>query len=123
MSEVLDQIEARYYAIDVAAAPGKSDGEFLDALSDCTGDVPRLLAAVRAVERLHQRFTIPVITGECAKEECDHEDDCPTIPYDTCQECYRLLEDAYPYFAESGVEAVAYPCPTVLSLTEALEGE
>ena len=51
MSEVLDQIEARYYAIDVAAAPGKSDGGFLDALSDCTGDVPRLLAAVRAVEQ------------------------------------------------------------------------
>ena len=51
MSEVLDQIEARYYAIDVAAAPGKSDGGFLGALSDCTGAVPRLLAAVRAVEQ------------------------------------------------------------------------
>ena len=123
MSKLLDQIEARHAEISKHAGLGKSQRRMLDAMFESVKDVPRLLAAVRAVERLHQRFTIPVITGECAKEECDHEGDCPTIPYDTCQECYRLLEDAYPYFAESGVEAVAYPCPTVLSLTEALEGK
>ena len=96
------------------------DAEFI---AHAREDLPRLLAAVRAVEALHCRETVQAITGDCATEECDHEDECPTIPVDVCAECYRVSEEADAYFHERNIAPAAYPCPTIRAITEALEGE
>ena len=50
MSELLDQIEARHAEISKHAGLGKSQRRMLDAMFESVKDVPRLLAAVRAVE-------------------------------------------------------------------------
>lgn len=51
MSDYLDQIEARYRAIRRSVGLGRSLYRGLDAAMASARDVPRLLAAVRAVEQ------------------------------------------------------------------------
>ena len=52
MSDYLDQIEARHAEISKHAGLGKSQRRMLDAMFEPVKDVPRLLAAVRAVEAI-----------------------------------------------------------------------
>lgn len=70
------------------------------------------------VKALHEPREEQVFAGDCAIEACDHEDDCPTVPFAVCAECWRIADEADHYFSERGVEHVAYPCPTI----QAIEG-
>lgn len=79
----------------------------------CDRDVETLAAQVERVRTLHRPRTEQVLAGDCAKEECDHEDECPTTPFVVCSECYRIGEEGDAYFAERSVSHVAWPCPTV----------
>ena len=76
--------------------------------------------AERAVRELHTPRDEQVITGDCATEECDHEDRCPTVPHPVCTECSRIAEEGTPYYAENGIEFVSYPCRTIRTLDAAL---
>ena len=69
-----------------------------------------------AVLRLHSPSEVQVVTGDCAAEECDHEDRCPTVTAYMCAECARIAEHVSPYaLEEGGYGLVAYPCPTVIA--------
>ena len=78
-----------------------------------------LAARIERVRALHRPTTVEATQGECAAEECAHEDDCPTVPVGVCAECYRIGEDAYPWASEGYVlQHVEYPCPTIRALDE-----
>ena len=78
-----------------------------------------LAAQIGRVRALHRPTTVEATQGECAAEECAHEDDCPTVPVGVCAECYRIGEDAYPWASEGYVlQHVEYPCPTIRALDE-----
>ena len=78
-------------------------------------------ARIKAVRDLHSPSDEQVIMGDCAAEECDHQEieDCPTEPFTVCAECYRAAIELNPYYGEQGVDDVAWPCPTI----RALDGE
>ena len=104
----------------------EEDRQFIAHAKD---DVPELVeavrrrdAALRAVLGLHKPVEVPVISGACAAEECDHEDACPTHPLSVCGGCMERAEEVYPYATENG-EAMArlvYPCDDVRAVTAAL---
>ena len=73
-------------------------------------------ARASAMRELHAPRDEQVIDGDCAAEECDHEDGCPTRSFTVCTECYRMVEESNRYFGEDGVSSVAYPCPTIRAL-------
>ena len=75
-----------------------------------------VVARCDRVRELHKRRTEQVITGYCAAGECEHWDECPTVPFDVCVECYRVAEEADPDFWEYSLDAVAYPCPTIKAI-------
>lgn len=75
-----------------------------------------LRAKVERVEALHASRTIQVTFGECATEECDHEDECPTAPFQQCIECDRIADGANAYYGEGHVGLTAWPCPTLRAL-------
>ena len=68
--------------------------------------------AVAPVLALHKPRDEQAISGDCAAEECEHEDECPTIAFAVCAECYRVAEESDPYFGERGLSSVEHPCPT-----------
>lgn len=80
-------------------------------------------AAVEGVLGLHKPKVEQVITGDCASEECDHEEsiDCPLSPFTYCACCYALADQVDSYFTEGGINLVAWPCKTVKAVTSALE--
>lgn len=75
--------------------------------------------AERAVRELHAPREDQVLTGDCSIEACDHEDECPTVPFLVCTECWRVADESDTYFGERGVGHVAYPCPTIKALDTA----
>lgn len=75
-----------------------------------------VVACCNRVRELHKRRTEQVITGDCAAGECEHWDECPTVQFDVCVECYRVAEESDPYFWEYSLRAVAYPCPTIKAI-------
>lgn len=76
-----------------------------------------LAEQVGRVRELHRPTTVEATQGECAAEECAHEDDCPTVPVGVCAECYRIGEDVYPWaYEDGGLQHVEYPCPTIRAL-------
>ena len=77
----------------------------------------------RAVRELHTPREDQVITGDCSIEACDHEDECPTVPFLVCTECWRVADESDTYFGERGVGHVAYPCPTIQALDAARRDE
>ena len=88
-------------------------------LADTTTERDALAAQIGRVRALHRPTTVEATQGECAAEECAHEDACPTVPVGVCAECYRIGEDAYPWAYEGGgLQHVEYPCPTVRALDE-----
>ena len=81
--------------------------------------VPKALSAFDAVLARHHKTTIQVLTGDCAIENCEHEDECPTVDFDICQGCYDRELEFDSYYGEQGVGGVAYPCPDVVAIENA----
>ena len=81
-------------------------------------DIPKLLAALEAVEALHRK--VPVYVTEAG--DCKHGADCESVEFEglsmcpddtegyTCDHCAELNPDEYP----------EYPCSTIRAITEAL---
>ena len=83
-------------------------------------------AAVSAIERLrkrHCKIEASAVTGDCATEECEHEEECPTEIFEVCAACWNLCEEPDPYFGERGIGMVLWPCPTIAALDGAPEPE
>ena len=94
-----------------------ADSQFIAAANPAA--VLDLLDRIKAVEALHRPRIEDALTGDCAAEECDHEDECPTAEFMVCAECWRMSEEADAYFMERSLAPVLYPCPTA----QALRGE
>ncbi len=92
-------------------------------ISSARESVPRMIAALEAVTALHKKRDADAVTGDCATEECDHEDECPTQTFETCAACWDLCEESDPYFGERGIAPVLWPCPTIRALETALGGQ
>lgn len=90
--------------------------ELLGALAAAEHRATRAEARIQAVRELHTPREEQVITGDCFSEECDHEDECPTVPFLVYVECWRVADEADTYFSERGVGPVAHPCPTIRAL-------
>lgn len=71
---------------------------------------------VQQVRDLHGMREEFMVGGDCATEDCEHEHGCPTRPVTVCDECWRIAEEATPYFAENDVSNVFYPCATIRAL-------
>ena len=71
-------------------------------------------AAIERVRELHTPMDVDVLQSDCAAEDCEHEDECPTIERTVCKACYILGEsiDIYCY-ERGGIEYVYCPCPTI----------
>ena len=111
-----------YVCPEVATLTDETDADFIAAARTA---VPALLdaleqaeARIQAVRDLHSPSDEQVIMGDCAAEECDHQEieDCPTEPFTVCAECYRAAIELNPYYGEQGVDDVAWPCPTIRAL-------
>ena len=76
------------------------------------------LAAVRAVLKIHKPEMVETIPVECIDGACEHSeagDECPENHTETCQDCYALASQ---WNEEAPV--MAYPCPTVKAIANAL---
>lgn len=83
-------------------------------------------AALAAIERLnarHRKVEASAVTGDCAIEECEHEDECPTEVFEVCAACWNLCESADQYFGERGIAPVLWPCEIATALDGAPEPE
>lgn len=99
--------------------------EYKAAVAASASDVPALVDEVRrrmATEQraraLHHRDVAVVITGDCAAEDCNHEElgDCDTIEFAYCAGCAALAEQVDCHFSERDFRPVAWPCPTIVAL-------
>lgn len=86
------------------------------ALLDAADERDRLAAAIERVRELHVPYTTGVLTGDCAAEACDHEDNCPTQKFEYCAGCHEIAEAADCYYMERDARLTAYPCPTIRAL-------
>ena len=76
----------------------------------------QMAAAVERVRALHVPYTTGVLTGDCAAEACDHEDECPTQKFEYCAGCHEIAEGADAYYMERNARLTAYPCATIRAL-------
>lgn len=70
------------------------------------------------VLRLHHRVEQQaVVAGPCVREECGHEDGCPTEPVGVCAQCWDIIETGYDYAFEfeQAWKPVMWPCGTALA--------
>lgn len=81
-------------------------------------EADRLVARLEAVRELHKPTIEGAITGDCATDECDHEDECPLEPIEVCAECHRLAEEVDAYYGEETIEPTTWPCPTIQAIGE-----
>lgn len=93
-------------------------------------DMPRLIAALRAVSAEHAPESLDLLHPDCAEGACDHDpddpenpSDCPVVKTTVCAGCLDLAQRAWRFYGEEGVEAVEYPCPTIKAIAKALEVE
>ena len=95
-----------------------ADAEFI---AHSRTDLPALLAAVEAVRALHQ--PMPIYDDECADTDCDRDHveltmgeywHTDSVAGQSCRECAG--EDFMPELRD-------WPCPTITTLTAALEAE
>ncbi len=105
------------------AAP--ANAEFI---AQARTDVPRLLATVEAVLKLHRKAPLYAHEDCCTNTDEEHREEhhlaidgeywCEAMIEDwTCAECRNIQE------AGSPAETPEWPCDTVRALTEALEGD
>ena len=75
----------------------------------------RLAERVRAVRKLHHEVDVPALGPDCSAGECDHENDCPSVPTPVCDHCHAIGESASPYPFEDapGLTEVLWPCKTI----------
>ena len=59
-------------------------------------------AAIERVRELHTPMDVDVLQSDCAAEDCEHEDECPTIERTVCKACYILGESIDIYCYERG---------------------
>lgn len=82
--------------------------------------VPTIIEALRAVLELHKPIDIKVVDDPlCIMEECDHYEECQCPETGTltiCAGCDDMCESAYPYYSETNIHVVVYPCPTAIAL-------
>ena len=76
------------------------------------------LSRIARVEAIHAPRSIQVVTGDCALGECEHTDECPTVPFEQCVACDELAETVNTYYVEALGFVTAWPCPTVRALAE-----
>lgn len=87
-----------------------------EARDNARAEVERLTALIDAVRKLHREVEMEVLGPDCADETCDHEE-CPTVAFKACAHCYEIGEAAHwDAFEDRGLEAVAWPCPTIRAL-------
>lgn len=122
MAEKLEQVKRERDAAQLVMNT-HSCGENVEAAYRRTVEAERerdeARAEVERVRELHAKKEVEAVTGECADDTCEHEDNCPTHPFEVCIACWNLCEESYPYFGELGISQVLYPCPTI----QAFEGE
>ena len=93
------------------------DAEFIAAARTF---VPKALSAFDAVLALHPMETMQVLDREdCARDECGHAGECPTVSFDICRGCFDRAMEIYMYYAGGDISGVAYPCPDVVAIEKA----
>ena len=99
----------------------------LDLIRDFTPtrlEVRQMEQALRAVLDLHKPTMMDFIVGDCAAEDCEHDDpdDCSTVPSKVCGGCVDQAEHVTPYAMESVsvVQSVIWPCDHVQAIADAL---
>ena len=78
----------------------------------------------KPLRELHRPRVEKFVTGDCASEDCDHEDDCPTTDMQVCRECWSIAEEVHGiYWAEGNgpKDVVMWPCATA-AILDALPG-
>ncbi|WP_313281034.1 hypothetical protein, partial [Timonella senegalensis] len=71
-------------------------------------------ATIQRVRDLHKPVPFEVLLeAECANEDCEHEDECPSWTLRMCEECDRLATAINPYYSDNGIGRTLYPCPTI----------
>ena len=102
-------MSARGEAVEAVAKALVRDGEVIRlgaARVAVDAAIPVLLAPIR---ELHREWTLQAIRGEdCVREQCDHEDECPTTGVAVCAQCFDI---------------VRWPCATVRLLDQIEGGE
>ena len=108
--------------INISTLDDQLEVESAERLADGANSLPAALAALGDVLRMHQPLVTGVLTGYCAVGECDHdgEDKCPLISFVYCAACHEIAKMANEYYAEDGMQIVAFPCQTVRAITAAL---
>jgi len=75
--------------------------------------VPAILTQWAAAREIHARAIEEGVAWECANEDCEHDDECPTEEFAVCKECYGIsVEASEEYFTP----AFTWPCPTARAL-------
>jgi hypothetical protein len=67
-------------------------------------------AALQPTRELHSKLVVKAVV--CPEDCEEHDDDCPLIDVAICRGCYRLGLEVHPYFEESSIAAVMWPCAT-----------
>lgn len=114
-AEIQRLTEERNVAVNVAVS--KVPGFDVEALRLAAARAQTAEAKVARAEALHRPRPEQFLTGDCASEDCDHEDECHTSPLDVCAHCYDLAADGNPYAFEDRTPAqLLWPCPTATAL-------
>ena len=106
-------------AIEAAQRAFEKHNKWLRALADqwepTVSEVAAAREALKPVRELHRRRVLMCIGGECAAEECDHEDGCPEdVLIAVCAACWDIADECNGgYYGESGIDdSVRWPCAT-----------
>ena len=87
------------------------DYEVKSANAELITSAPKLLAALEAVAALH--YADAEVEGlypqACSEGPCEHGDDCPEVTITPCYGC-----------STPGWNYIAWPCPTIAAIEEAL---
>ncbi|GEM_PF-3758511 len=78
---------------------------------------PAMVDALTAVRAMHHPVDRAAVA--CDDDECQHAT-CTRITVTICSACDEMCATAYFYYAESSLEVVEWPCPTVRAVTTAL---
>ena len=107
--------ELVFLAMEISWA---TDGTLHTAVRHIKELVRRRNATIDRVRELHQPRTIQVTYGDCAAEECSHEEawECPTRDFQQCVECDRIADESSTYYTENRADIAAYPCATIRAL-------
>ena len=109
---VTSEHEGSQVVAEIDANDGRVEAIWKFADAELIAAAPKLLAALEAVEALHyaDEEAEEVWPEQCSEGDCAHPDyECHAVTITPCNECSRR-----------GVYYIAYPCPTITAITEAL---